>query len=133
MALEAFPELATNLIYTVLCLVPGFITLKTAITVQEVEFELDQFDKGTWSLIGSGLSLSLLYFLYIVWIVITTGRFVLVVPIDLQWTELVAVYPLLLGVATLIGYLIGQVSMRIRTSASATKPPSEREPATDSP
>jgi uncharacterized membrane protein len=105
----SFPDLAVNLIYTALCLVPGFITLQTALTISETDVELDQIDKTTWSLIGSGLSLSMLYFLYVVWSAITTGRIALVVPVDLQWTELVAVYPLLLGVATLIGYLIGRL------------------------
>jgi uncharacterized membrane protein len=105
----SFPDLAVNLIYTALCLVPGFITLQTALIISETDVELDQIDKTTWSLIGSGLSLSVLYFLYVVWSAITTGRIALVVPVDLQWTELVAVYPLLLGVATLIGYLIGRL------------------------
>lgn len=107
MAVETFPELATNLIYTVLCLVPGFVTLQTVLYVSDVEFELDQFDKSTWSLIGSGISLSVLYFLYVGWQAITTGHLSLIISVDLDWTELVASYPLLVGIAVVIGYVIG--------------------------
>ena len=122
MAVETFPELAINLIYTVLCLVPGFIMLKTIIYSSEIEADLDKFDKGTWSLIGSGISLSVGYYLYVVWNAITTGQVAPVVPVDLQWTELVAVYPLLLSIAVLIGYLLGQLLVRIRgATASPTQ------------
>ena len=129
MAVGTFPDLATNLIYTVLCLVPGFITLKTAVYISELELEFDQFEKSTWSLIGSGLSLSVLYFLYVGWVALTTGRFTFVVPIDLQWTELVAVYPLLLCIAVLVGYLIGQLIVRIRgPTTTATYTTNQEQP-----
>lgn len=130
MAVETFPELAINLIYTVLCLVPGFITLKTALYISDADLEFDQFDKSTWSLIGSGLSLSVLYFLYVGWTTITTGRFRLVVSVDLQWTELVAVYPLLLFVAVIVGYLIGHLIVRIRGSSAATSHATGQEQST---
>jgi hypothetical protein len=125
MALETFPDLAINLIYSVLCLVPGFITMKTAFYVTDGEFELDQFDKTTWSFIGSGVSLSVLYFIYVAWVGLSTGRLAMVVPIDLQWTELVAAYPLLLGVALLVGYFIGHLVV------DTALPTSEPERSTD--
>lgn len=109
MAAASFPDLATNLIYTVLCLVPGFITLKTALTVPAGDVDLDQFDKSTWSLVASGLSLSVVYFLYVAWISISRGQVALVVPVDLAWTELVAVYPVLLAVAVALGYVTGKL------------------------
>ena len=56
MALETFPELASNIIYSVLCLVPGFITLETAQFYSSSTLELDEFEKTTWSLVASGLS-----------------------------------------------------------------------------
>lgn len=115
MTVEAFPELAVNLIYTVLCLVPGFITLKTALYRSDIEMELDQFDKSTWSLIGSGISLSALYFMYLGWSTINTGRLRLHVSINLQWTDLVAIYPLLVVIAFIVGYLIGLVINRTET------------------
>lgn len=130
MAVETFPELATNLIYTVLCLVPGFVTLKTAQYRSDIEFELDQFEKSTWSLIGSGISLSALYFLFVVWTAITTGRLDLLVSIDLQWTELVAAYPLLLATALVIGYLIGLL-IRHTEKASVSFANSEQGTTTD--
>lgn len=131
MAIGTFPELATNFVYTVLCLVPGFVTLKTVLHVSQTEIEFDQFDKTAWSLIGSGISLSVLYFSYVAWTAIVTGRLALVVPIDLQWTELVAAYPLLLGVAVLIGYLIGHLIVRIFGSSGTAISASERERSTE--
>lgn len=119
MALETFPELATNVIYSVLCLVPGFITLKTAQFSSSYRFDLDQFDKTTWSLVASGLSLSVLYFLYVAWVNLSTGRFSLFVSIDLQWTELVAVYPILVFIAAVIGYITGRMVDRFRPSSDA--------------
>lgn len=116
MAVETFPEFAINLIYTVLCLVPGFITLKSVQFYCDFDFELDKFDKTTWSLIGSGMSLSVLYYVYVVWTAVTTGRFALVVPLDLKWTQLVAAYPLLLGVSVIVGYLIGRLIRRFGMS-----------------
>lgn len=117
MALETFPELATNLIYSVLCLVPGFITLQAAQFSSSYHFDLDQFDKTTWSLVASGLSLSILYLLYVVWANLFTGRLTLIVSIDLQWTELVAVYPFLVLIAALIGYIAGRLVDRFRPSS----------------
>ena len=119
MALETFPELATNVIYSVLCLVPGFITLQVAQFSSRYRFDLDQFDKTTWSLVASGLSLSILYFLYVVWANLSTGKFTLIVPIDLQWTELVAVYPILVLLAAVIGYIAGRMVDRFRPSSDA--------------
>lgn len=118
MALETFPELATNLVYTVLCLVPGFVTLKTVQYSGEARVDLDSFDKATWSLVGSGFSLSVLYFLYVAWVAARTGRLALVVPVDLQWTQLVAAYPLLLGIAAFVGYLLGRTVVRVRPVAT---------------
>lgn len=116
MAIETFPELAINLVYTVLCLVPGFVTVQTIQYVSGSDLGLDEFETSTWSLIASGLTLSVLYLLFAVWVSLTTGRFALVVQIDLQWVELVAAYPLILAVAVLIGYVLGRVIVRVRGS-----------------
>jgi hypothetical protein len=130
MTVETFPELASNLIYTVLCLVPGFLTIEVALHVSESEADLSEFEKSTWSLLASGLSLSALYFVYVASVALVTRRFRFVVPIDLQWTELVAAYPLLLGVAVLIGYLVGHLIVRVRT-VETTRHTSGRERSTD--
>lgn len=114
----AFPDLAVNLIYTVLCLVPGFISLQTVSRSTGLGRDLSEFEKSTWSLIGSGVSLSLLYFVYVVWMGITTGRFRLVQPIDIGWVELVAVYPVLLGVAVVVG--VASARLLDRTPRLAT-------------
>lgn len=129
MALETFPELATNLIYSVLCLVPGFVTLKAAQFAAGTDFDLDTMDKTTWSLVGSGLSLSLLYLLYVLWVDLTTGRLALVVSIDLTWTALVAAYPLLIVVAVGLGFLLGRLFQLTRppgASHGTVSPPRQK-------
>ena len=108
----AFPDLAVNAIYTVLCLVPGFISLKTVTYAAGVDVELTEFEKSTWSFIASGASLSALYFVYVAWMAVATGRFALVRPIDLGWVDLVAVYPLLLVVSVVVGYVSAKAYAR---------------------
>lgn len=105
----AFPDLAVNLIYTVLCLVPGFISLQTVTHAADLDVEMSEFEKSTWSLIGSGVSLSLLYFAYVVWMGLATGRFAVVRSLDIGWVELVAVYPVLLVVAVLVGIVCAKL------------------------
>lgn len=113
-----FPDLAANLIYTVLCLVPGFLSLQTVSYVANVEEELTEFEQTTWSLIGSGVALSLTYFLYVAWMGAVTGRLVLVRPVELGWVGLVAIYPLLLFVALGLGFVAGiALSLTHRTAA----------------
>jgi hypothetical protein len=45
---ESFPDLAVNLIYTVLCLVPGFVSLQTAIYIADLNADMGEFEKSTW-------------------------------------------------------------------------------------
>lgn len=111
----AFPDLAVNLIYTVLCLVPGFISLQIVTFTTNLDTDMNEFEKSTWSLIGSGVSLSLLYFLYVIWMGIVTRRFVLIRSLDIGWVELVVIYPLLLFVAVVVGYISAKVLVRTRT------------------
>lgn len=116
----AFPDLAVNLIYTVLCLVPGFISLQTVTYAANLDTDMSEFEKSTWSLLGSGISLSVLYFLYVVWMGIMTGRFVLIRSLDISWIELVAVYPILLFVAVLVGYVSAKILIRTRGTPTGT-------------
>jgi hypothetical protein len=113
----AFPDLAVNLVYTVLCLVPGFVSLQTVTRTAGVGTDLSEFEKSTWSLVGSGASLSVLYFLYVGWMGLATGRLELVRPLDVSWVELVAVYPVLLFVS--VG--VGVVTARILERTSGTQ------------
>lgn len=122
----AFPDLAANLIYTILCLVPGFITLQTTAYAANLNVNLSEFEKSTWSLIGSGASLSLLYFLYVVWMGIATGRFELVRAVDIGWVELVVAYPVLLFVAVLVGYVSAMVLVRTFGARARTRPGTSR-------
>lgn len=115
-----FPDLAANLIYAVLCLVPGFVSLQIVVYTADVGTDMSEFEKTTWSLIGSGVSLSLLYFLYVVWMGITTGRFALIRPLDISWVELLVVYPLLLLVAALLGVASAKVVVRTGTRGTPT-------------
>jgi len=117
----AFPDLATNLIYTVLCLVPGFITLKTTSYIANPDVDLTEFEKSTWSLLGSGISLSVLYFLYVISMNISSGRMMFVRPVDIGWVELVAIYPALLLVAVAIGFLCGGVLARTQALSAGVQ------------
>lgn len=101
-----FPELAVTLVYSVLCLIPGFVSLQTVTYLLDAEVELTEFEQATWSLVGSGLSLSLLYFAYVGWAAFATGEVLLARPLELAWVELVAGYPLLIAFAVLLG-LVG--------------------------
>lgn len=108
----AFPDLAVNAIYTVLCLVPGFITVETVTYIANPHTELTEFQRSTWSFIASGVSLSVTYFIYTVWMAVVTGRFVLVRSVDVTWVDVVTLYPVLLVVAAAIGYLSAKVFVR---------------------
>jgi ABC-type uncharacterized transport system permease subunit len=79
------------------------------IYITNFEAELSEFEKSTWSFIASGVSLSLLYFLYVVWMGIVTGRFDLVRSLDVGWVDVVVIYPVLLCVAVFVGYVSGTV------------------------
>jgi hypothetical protein len=122
----AFPDLAANLIYTVLCLVPGFFTLQTATYLADVDPELSEFERSTWSLLGSGVTLSVSYFLYAVSMGLATGRVRLIRPIDLGWVDLVAAYPVLLFVALLLGYATALALDRLSRTARETRPETAR-------
>lgn len=119
----AFPDLAINAIYTVLCLVPGFISLETVTYTANFDADLTEFEKSTWSFIASGVSLSVLYFLYVVWMNIMTGRFELIRSIDIEWVDIVAIYPILLFVAVMVGYVSGKLHRRAQ--GTLTTPQSE--------
>jgi hypothetical protein len=122
----AFPDLAVNAIYTILCLVPGFISLKTVTFTANVDADMTEFEKSTWSFIASGVSLSALYFLYIGWMGVTTGRFVLVRPLDIGWVDIVAIYPVLLLVAVLVGYVTGKIYLRTLGTPATPQPETTR-------
>lgn len=121
----AFPDLAVNAIYTILCLVPGFITLRTVTYVADIDPELTEFEKSTWSFVASGVSLSLTYFLYVAWMNVVTGEFVLIRSLDITWVELVAAYPLLLVVAIAVGYI--SATLFVRRLETLTIPAQETE------
>jgi uncharacterized membrane protein len=118
----AFPDLAVNAIYTVLCLVPGFVTLKTMTYTADFDADLTEFEKSTWSFVASGVSLSVLYFLYVVWMNVATGRVALVRPLDVGWVDVVAIYPVLLLVAVVVGYVGGKIYVRTLGTPAASYP-----------
>lgn len=121
----AFPDLAVNAIYTILCLVPGSITLRTVTYVADLDPDLTEFEKSTWSFVASGVSLSLTYFLYVAWMNVVTGEFVLVRSLDIAWVELVAAYPLLLLVAVAVGYGSAKLFVRGLETPTITSPGTE--------
>lgn len=119
----AFPDLAVNADYPALCLVPGFRSLKTALSIANVDMDMTQFEKSTWSFIASGVALSASYFLYVIWVGIVTGRFLLIRSLDITWVEGVAIYPLFLCVAI----IVSQVSAKIYLWTLGTPTPLQPE------
>lgn len=117
----AFPDLAANFIYSVLCLVPGFISLQTVAWATNTKPE-SEFEKSLWSLIGSGISLSILYFLYVVGMIVVSGEFVLFHSIQLGWVDLVVIYPVLIFVAVVVGYVSAIVHTRGFGTRASTQP-----------
>lgn len=107
----AFPDPAANLIYGVLCLVPGFISLQTVSYATGLKPDTE-FEKSLWSLIGSGISLSILYFLYVLAIGLLRGEFALFHSLELGWVDLVVIYPVLIFVAILVGYVGAKIHAR---------------------
>jgi hypothetical protein len=122
----AFPDLAVNAIYTILCLVPGFITVKIVIYATDLKPDMSEFEKSTWSFVASGVALSVSYFLYAVAMGVATGRFVLIRSLDITWVELVAVYPLLLFVAVMLGYLSTKLFGWTLGTSTSTEPETVR-------
>lgn len=117
----AFPDLAANFIYSVLCLVPGFISLQTVAYATDLKPE-SEFEKSVWSLIGSGISLSVLYFLYVIWMGVATGEFALFHSLELGWVDLVVIYPVLVFVAILIGYACAKMHVRVFGTRTSIQP-----------
>ena len=122
----SFPDLAVNAIYTILCLVPGFITVKTVTYITDLNPDMSEFEKSTWSFVASGVTLSVSYFLYAVAMGVATGRFVLIRSLDITWVELVAVYPVLICVAVMLGYLGAKVFGWTLGTATSTQPETVR-------
>jgi len=118
----AFPDLAVNAIYTILCLVPGFISVKTLTYIGDLEADMSEFEKSTWSFIASGVSLSVTYFAYVAWTTVATGRFVLIRSLDITWIEVVTIYPVLLLVAAVVGYLSAKVFVRTLGNPTGPRP-----------
>ena len=122
----AFPDLAVNAIYTILCLVPGFISLRTVTYLTDLDPDLTEFEKSTWSFVASGVSLSVTYFLYVAWMNVVSGEFVLVRSLDITWVELVAAYPLLLIVAVAVGLVSAGLFARGLEAPTTTASETER-------
>lgn len=64
--------------------------------------------------------------MYVVWMALVTRRFVPIRSLDINWVEIVAVYPVLHLVATLVGYvsamLFGPDGWRVRDIAARHGP-----------
>ncbi|MEF8840294.1 MAG: hypothetical protein V5A62_01525 [Haloarculaceae archaeon] len=122
----AFPDLAVNAIYTVLCLVPGFVSLKTATHAGDLDVDMTEFEKSTWSFIASGVSLSASYFLYAAWMGVVTGRFELVRALDIGWVDVVVIYPVLILVAVVVGYAAAKLYVLALGTPATARPETTR-------
>ncbi|WP_135851240.1 DUF6338 family protein [Halorussus salinus] len=97
-----------QVIVVFLSLVPGYVAYATARLIGHVTIPLKRFEKTLWSLLGSGVSISVLYFLYTTLTSITQSR--LVWPnVVLTIESLAVAFPLLLLVASGLGVVSGTV------------------------
>jgi hypothetical protein len=93
-----------SLIYALLILVPGFLTYKTARRRGRRTEEVDRFDKAIYTVIGSGVSFSVIILLYT-----QISGFPIGIITENQYTvsELALGYLSMLVTAAVIGHLVG--------------------------
>lgn len=106
MAVSA-PTVEVVLIF--LGLVPGYVAYAVARTVGHVTVPLRRFEKTVWSLLGSGVSISVLYLGYAVSVRLARPEFVGWPGVTADVRTLAVAFPLLLVVAGGLGAAAGVV------------------------
>lgn len=102
----AFDIPVLDLVYAFFVLVPGFVTYRIGRYVGKVTVTVDQFNKTAYTLIGSGIALSVLTISYSL---LTGSQPDSVVTADYSIRQLGMAYILLLGIASTNGVLSGLV------------------------
>jgi hypothetical protein len=95
-----------ELVLSFLTLLPGFLTFKVFLYVSKSSRTYDKFETTTWSLLGSGASIGVVGL-----VAVGLSRFTnfLDVPTgaEITWDFVAALYPGLLVVAVVLGYVVG--------------------------
>lgn len=96
-----------GLIYSLLLLAPGFFTYKTSKYVGKITKEVDNFDKAIYTVLGSGLSLSISISIVSVGTFAHQGQIWFPTAEEVEVVTLAGIYLLTIPTAFLNGYLIG--------------------------
>lgn len=97
-----------NIIVGLLILTPGFLFFKLSIYFGNIKSTFSRFEQVIWSLIGTGVCLSLLYTLYILPTFFFQGE-VEPVPIELSLLQISKLYLPLLIIAIILGFSTGWI------------------------
>lgn len=93
-----------DVVYAFLVLVPGFLTYRIGRYVGKVTVPVDRYNKTAYTLISSGLAISLLVISYVL---ITRRPPASIVEVEYSIAELSLAYLILLVIASADGFLIG--------------------------
>ncbi|WP_222915058.1 DUF6338 family protein [Natrinema sp. SYSU A 869] len=96
-----------GLIYSLLLLAPGFITYKLTRHFGKITSEFDNFDKGIYTVLGSGFALSVSITLFSIVIRLLSGKFWIPTPSNVESVVLAGIYLLTVPVSIINGYLVG--------------------------
>lgn len=124
--------LSLDIAYTFLILVPGFITFQAALYHGKLQLDIGRFQQISWSLICSGLSLSILYFvytlLYNVWNIWGNSFELSLLSLpEVSSAAILAGYPIILLTSYGIGFVIGHIiDNRLRKETNDDRRPAWR-------
>ncbi|MDR5673206.1 DUF6338 family protein [Halalkaliarchaeum sp. AArc-GB] len=101
-----------------LFLIPGFITYQVALFYGKISPDLDRFQQTAWSLVGSGVSLSVTFLSGVVVYNIIWSPETYSLP-NVGVIELIIAFPVLLAVALSLGYVSGRmIDGRLRSGTT---------------
>lgn len=94
-------------IYAFLLLIPGFLSYKVSVWRSANRYATRDFEEVGWSLLGSGVSLSIFYICYLFYIDIGNGQNELVLGSQINLAILAPAYLFILVIAIALGFAAG--------------------------
>ena len=107
-----------DLVYAFFILVPGFVTYRIGRYIGKVTVEVDRFNKTAYTLVSSGIALSLLVLIYAI---VFSQPLESVVTAEYTLGELGFAYLILLGIASVNGYIAGWFIVNILKDGIPTR------------
>lgn len=107
-----------DLVYAFFILVPGFVTYRIGRYIGKVTVEVDRFNKTAYTLVSSGIALSLLVLIYAI---VFSQPLESVVTAEYTLGELGFAYLILLGIASVNGYIAGWFIVNILKDGIQTR------------